>query len=200
MTDDAAPDDPWKAADESWRAWQAVTAPEDAANHGTDAYADADAAEPAGPRSLPDGAVIELREVTKDDVRAICRLAVAPAQMSFVAPNAISFAEALFDPKAWYRAIYADGNPVGFAMLSIDRDVPEYYLWRFMIDARHQGRGYGRVAIGLIVAFVRTLPEAHELLVSWVPADGGPEPFYRSLGFVPTGAVEDNEVVARLIL
>ena len=151
-------------------------------------------------RSAAGGAVVELREVSKDDVRAICRLAVAPDQMSFVAPNAISFAEALFEPKAWYRGIYADGTPVGFAMLSVDRDVPEYYLWRFMIDARYQGRGYGRVAIGLIVAFVRTLPGAQELLVSWVPADGGPELFYRGLGFVPTGAVEDNEVVARLIL
>ena len=157
-------------------------------------------AEAAGPKSVADGAVVELREVSKDDVRAICRLAVAPTQMSFVAPNAISFAEALFEPKAWYRAIYADGTPVGFAMLSIDRDEPEYYLWRFMIDALYQGRGYGRVAVGLIVDFVRTLPNAHELLVSWVPADGGPELFYRSLGFVPTGAVEHNEVVARLAL
>lgn len=168
-----------------------MTAPEDGVMH----RAGADAA-----RSVSDGAVVDLREVTKDDVRAICRLAVAPGQMSFVAPNAVSLAEALFEPKAWYRAVYADGTPVGFAMLSIDPDAPEYYLWRFMIDARYQGRGYGRAAVGLIVKFVRTLPKARELLVSWVPADGGPEPFYRGLGFVPTGAMEENEVVARLIL
>ncbi len=157
-------------------------------------------AEAAGPKSVADGAVVELREVSKDDVRAICRLAVAPTQMSFVAPNAISFAEALFEPKAWYRGIYADGTPVGFAMLSIDQGAPEYYLWRFMIDARYQGRGYGRVAVGLIVAYVRTLPNAHELLVSWVPADGGPEPFYRGLGFVTTGEMDGSEVMAHLIL
>ena len=194
MADDAAIDDPWAAADQSWRAWQAVTAPEDASVH------DPVTAAVAGSRSVADGAVVELREVSKDDVRAICRLAVAPTQMSFVAPNAISFAEALFEPKAWYRGIYADGTPVGFAMLSIDQDAPEYYLWRFMIDARYQGRGYGRVAIGHIVEFVRTLPNAHELLVSWVPADGGPEPFYRGLGFVPTGEMDGIEVIARLIL
>ena len=168
-------------------------APEDGTRH-------AGVADRQRPRSVVDGTVVELREVSKDDVRAICRLAVAPAQMSFVAPNAISFAEALFEPKAWYRGIYADGTPVGFAMLSIDQDAPEYYLWRFMIDARYQGRGYGRVAIGLIVDFVRTLPGARELLVSWVPADGGPEPFYRGLGFVPTGEMDGIEVMARLIL
>lgn len=179
-----------------------MTAPEDVAAADAvvaDARSVADASA-VTPRSVADGAVVELREVSKDDVRAICRLAVAPAQMSFVAPNAISFAEALFEPKAWYRGIFADGTPVGFAMLSIDRDAPEYYLWRFMIDARYQGRGYGRAAIGQIVAFVRTLPAARELLVSWVPADGGPEPFYRGLGFVPTGEMEGIEVVARLAL
>jgi diamine N-acetyltransferase len=33
-----------------------------------------------------------------------------------------------------------------------------------------------------------------------VPADGGPEPFYTGLGFVPTGEIHDGEVVARLSL
>jgi diamine N-acetyltransferase len=133
-------------------------------------------------------------------VREICALQVAPGQHRFVAPNAVSFAEAHYEPKAWYRAVYADGQPVGFAMLSIDAEKPEYYLWRFMIDGGFQGRGYGRAALGLIVEHVRSLPNARELLLSWVPGDGSPEPFYRGLGFVPTGEVDGGEVVARLEL
>ena len=154
----------------------------------------------AAPRSVADGAIVELREVTSDTVRAICRLEVAPSQRGFVAPNAVSFAEALFEPKAWYRAIYADGVPVGFAMLSIDTATPEYYLWRLMVADGLQRRGYGRRALGLVIDHVRTLPAATALLTSWVPADGGPEPFYRGLGFVPTGEIDDGEVVARLEL
>ena len=157
-------------------------------------------AEPVGPRSVADGAVVELREVTRATVRAICRLEVAPNQTDFVAPNAVSFAEALFEPKAWYRAIYADDGPVGFAMLSLDTATPEYYLWRLMIGAAFQGRGYGRAAMGLIVTEVRSLPLARELLVSWVPGEGSPEGFYLSLGFEPTGAVHEGEVVGRLRL
>ncbi|MBF8289775.1 MAG: uncharacterized protein HW391_743 [Chloroflexi bacterium] len=145
-------------------------------------------------------AAVELREVTGGTVRAICRLEVDPAQTGFVAPNAVSFAEALFEPKAWYRAIYAAGEPVGFAMLSIDTAAPEYYLWRLMIDRRFQRRGHGRAAVALIADYVRTLPGATQLLVSWVPAEGGPEPFYTGLGFVPTGEVHEGEVVARLEL
>ena len=117
-----------------------------------------------------------------------------------MAPNAVSFAEAYFEPKAWFRAIYADDEPVGFVMLSVDLEKPEYYLWRLMIAAGRQRLGYGRAVLELIVQHVRTLPGATELLVSWVPADGGPEPFYRGLGFIPTGEIHEGEVVARLVL
>lgn len=152
------------------------------------------------PRSVREGAIVELREVTAENVRAICGLQVAPDQRGYVAPNAVSFAEAMFEPKAWFRAIYADDVPVGFAMLSLDEQAPEYYLWRLMIADGLQGRGYGRGAIDLLAQHVRGLPRATELLVSWVPGAGGPEGFYRGLGFEPTGAVDDGEVVARLPL
>lgn len=154
-------------------------------------------------RSVRDGAVVELREVTGDTVRTICRLVVAPSQRGFVAPNAVSFAEALFEPRAWYRAIYADGVPVGFVMVSLDSEGekgPEYFLWRLMIADGLQGLGYGRRAVELVVDHVRTLPGARELLVSWVPEDGGPEPFYLRLGFELTGEVDGGEVIARLRL
>jgi len=36
------------------------------------------------------------------------------------------------------------------------------------------------------------------LTTSWNPALGGPEPFYRGLGFEPTGEIDDGEVVAVL--
>lgn len=173
----------WRATDLALEDWAKVTAVED------------DALPEAGG---PDA--VELREVTAENVRSICRLAVGPSQSSFVAPNAVSLAQAMFEPKAWYRAIYAGERPVGFAMLSIDTETPTYYLWRFMIGADYQGRGYGRAAIAAIVAHVRSLPGATELLVSWVPAEGGPEPFYLGLGFVPTGKVEDGEVEGRLAL
>ena len=48
---------------------------------------------------------VELREVTAETVRAICRLTVAAGQDQFVAPNAVSIAEAYFHPTAWFRAI-----------------------------------------------------------------------------------------------
>ena len=148
---------------------------------------------------LTPDAVVTLREVTQDSLRSVLALKVKPEQEQFVANNAVSIAQAHFEPKAWFRAIYAGETPVGFVMLFDDPDAPEYYLWRYMIDARYQRMGFGRQALQLLIDYVRARPAAKELLLSYVPAEGSPEPFYASLGFVNTGEVHDGENVMRLV-
>lgn len=143
---------------------------------------------------------VSLRKVTKENLDDVLTLKVKPDQQSFVASNAVSIAEAHFEEKAWFRAIYADEAPVGFVMLYDDPQAGEYYLWRFMIDARYQGHHFGERAIQLLIDYVRTRPDATELLLSYVPAEGSPQPFYSRLGFVETGEVSDGENVMRLVL
>jgi diamine N-acetyltransferase len=149
---------------------------------------------------------IALREVTSDSVLRICRLAVAPDQQKFVAPNAVSIAQAYFEPAAWFRAIHDGDEPVGFVMLYdprraiAPRDPDVAFLWRFMVDAAHQRRGVGRRALDLVVAHARTIPGVARLRVSYVDAPGHPAPFYAGAGFAPTGAIEDGEVVMECAL
>jgi len=143
---------------------------------------------------------ITLREVTEDTVRVICDLAVTPAQRKFVAPNGTSIAQAHYSDHAWYRGIYEDETPVGFVMLYDDPAKPEYFLWRFMIDARFQERHCGRRAMELIIAHVATRPNATEFLTSVVQEPGGPQGFYEKLGFRLTGDYEDDEAVMSLPL
>lgn len=145
-------------------------------------------------------AAVSLREVTKDTVRTIIRLKVAPEQEHFVASNAASIAEAHFSDIAWFRAIYAGEIPIGFIMLADDPDKPEYFLWRLMIDAHHQGKGFGRRAVEQLIDYVKSRPGATELLVSYVPGEGSPRDFYLELGFQDTGRVEEGEVILRLPL
>ena len=141
---------------------------------------------------------VTLREVTAETVRMICKLEVRPEQRSYVADNGRSIAEAHFEPRAWFRAVYAAKTPVGFAMLNEDLEKEEYFLWRFMIAGEHQGKGYGKRALDLVVERVRGLPSATELVSSYVPGEDGPWGFYRSYGFVETGEVEEGERVIRL--
>ncbi len=144
-------------------------------------------------------AVVSLREVTKDTLDTILALEVNENQRRFVATNAKSIAQAHFaGDAAWFRAIYADETPIGFLMLSDDREKQEYFLWRFMIDRRYQRRGFGWKALALIVEHVKTLPGAKELLLSYVPGEGSPGPFYHAFGFIDDGRVEEGENVSVL--
>ncbi|MCF7808997.1 MAG: GNAT family N-acetyltransferase [Candidatus Marinimicrobia bacterium] len=143
---------------------------------------------------------VTLREITKTTYREILNLKVGENQKQFVAANAVSLAQANFHPEAWFRGVYAGDTAVGFAMLEIDTEKPEYYLWRFMIDEKHQSKGYGYQAMELLIRHVRTLPRATEFLLSYVPAQGSPREFYQKLGFEDTGEVEDGENIMRLEL
>jgi diamine N-acetyltransferase len=144
---------------------------------------------------------VTLVEITADTVRAVCNLAVAPGQQGFVAPNAVSLAEALFSEEAWYRAVHADGELVGFVMLAdetLRREPPAepaVFLWRLMIAEGHQRLGIGREVMRLLLEHVRSRPGVRRFATSYVPEPGGPGPFYEGLGFVPTGEIDDGEVV-----
>lgn len=144
--------------------------------------------------------IVSLREVTAETARTILKLEVNEEQKHFVAPNAVSIAQAHFEPKAWFRAIYADETPVGFLMLYDDPEKPRYFLWRYMIDARYQKMGFGKRAMDLLLDHVRTRPGAREMTLSCHPGEDGPEPFYRHYGFTRTGNWLDTEVEMRIDL
>ncbi len=144
-------------------------------------------------------ASVELEPLTPDNVRAVCELRVAPGQERFVAPNAVSIAEAYVHPQAWCRAVRSDGRLVGFVMLWDSPEEPGHMLWRLMAEASAQGRGIGRAVVALVAGHVRAQGAA-VLKVSAVPGEGSPAPFYLSLGFVPTGEMADDEPVFALTL
>ena len=146
------------------------------------------------------GAEVSLREVTSANLAAILNLSVSENQQELVASNAKSIAEAHYVEDAWFRAIYADETPFGFVMLSDVPEKAEYFLWRMMVDAAHQGKGYGRRAVELLVEHVRTRPGATELFTSHVKKEGNAGKFYRKLNFAYTGEEHEGELIMKLEL
>lgn len=147
---------------------------------------------------------VGLREITKDSVRAVCQLDAGDGGRQ-VAPNAVSIAQAYFHDEAWFRAIHAGEELVGFVMLNDPTLVaaPEqnqFFLWRLMIDKAHQGKGLGAAAVRLLIEHVRTRPGAERLLVSHTRGADALARFYTRLGFRYTGAEEDGELVMALEL
>jgi GNAT superfamily N-acetyltransferase len=151
---------------------------------------------------------IELREITDENREAILALHAGPGQGRFVSSVADSIEEAAEHPEGspWYRAVYADGEPVGFVMLSWDvtprppEIIGPWFLWKLIVDEHHQGRGIGRAIVQHVVELIRA-EGASELLTSHVIGEGGPDGFYERLGFVPTGAFDpEGERILRLDL
>lgn len=151
---------------------------------------------------------VSLREITDENRRALLAVGVAPEQKRFVGTVAGALVDAQEVPEAkpWYRAIYVDDQPIGFVMLSWNvtpappRIIGPWFLWKLLVDERHQRRGYGREAVRLVAEIVRANGGA-ELLTSCVPGGDGPEPFYRRIGFRRTGEFDENgEVILALDL
>jgi diamine N-acetyltransferase len=141
--------------------------------------------------------VTTLRDVTAENVRPICELELRDGQTRFVAPPAVTIAEAHYQDEAILRAIYAGDELVGLA--AIAHEDGEWWLWRLMIDRRRQREGHGSAALALIAELMGERG-ADEMFTSYVPGEGDPSGFYARAGFEETGRVEHGERVLRLLL
>ena len=150
--------------------------------------------------------MVSLRPINESNREAVEALEVAPDQQQFVSNAADSIREAAKEPdgRALYWAIYADGTPVVFVMISDDVGGPDYfpqYLWKLFIDQRYQRRGYGTATLDLVAEYFRRRPEVEIMRTSAGQGKGSPIGFYEHYGFERTGdIVFDNEVLLQLKL
>ena len=149
--------------------------------------------------------MVSLRPLDQSDRRAVEALRVAPGQERFVSGVTDSLREAAEHPGAHAMcfALHAGDTPVGFVMIADEVDGPDYvphYLWKLLIDERHQRQGFGTAALDLVVDYFRGRPGVQELITSAHQGDGSPVTFYERYGFERTGEVVDDEAVLRLRL
>lgn len=150
---------------------------------------------------------VTLEEITAENLDAVYRLKTHRSQEAFVAGVPRSIAQGTFPGEheghpiePWMRAIYADGEPVGFVMVARNTEQqPQAFLWRLLIDREHQRRGIGWRAVDLVVEDVRR-DGATKLDVSWHHGKGSPEQFYVDYGFERTGRMLGDEVEGSLDL
>ena len=154
---------------------------------------------------------LSFRPVNRSNLWEIVRLAVHPHQNDFVAPNSVSIMEAYVATTggdvALPYGIYDGDTPVGFFMLGYGADSfddepaaakDNYCLWRLMIDAKYQRRGYGTAALPMILNLIRTFPAgpAESVWVSYEPGNETARRLYARFGFIENGEISDGEIVA----
>lgn len=143
-----------------------------------------------------------LEPLTDANRHAAIALRVRPDQWHYVA----TVEESLKDgdehnpASVWQRLIYDDDTLVGFVMAGWFDGHPLFDsgLWRLLVASEHQGKGYGRFAVGEVVREARRRGR-DKLTVFFHPGPDGPEAFYEKLGFRLNGKTgDDAEVQAQL--
>lgn len=153
----------------------------------------------------------EICPVTKDNWQELIRLKLREDQKHFVASNLYSIAEAQFgfddlDGNHWDTypfGIYADnGAPVGFLMFGYNFASSEIqaFILRLMVDEKYQAKSYGRFGMNWMLERFRKDDRVRDVAISYKPENEVGRKLYASLGFVETGEMVGEEVLAVLHL
>ena len=146
---------------------------------------------------------VSIRPVEQADLDDLLSLRVAPSQKEFVAPNAVTLAEAAYEDAARVYTIRSGHARVGLIalidMTELDPTEVEPYdepqsgfLWRLMVGHQHQGNGYGTAAIRWAIDWARMRGRPRMSLE--VHENNGPAiALYESLGFRATGVLYGDE-------
>ncbi len=145
--------------------------------------------------------MIHLEKIDEKTFRKVTQMKLAPGQEKFVAPNVYSLAQAwLYTEVARPLVIMNDDEPVGFIMINWDEPVRTASIWRFMIEAEHQNKGYGRKALTAALEYIKASGRFDAVFLDYVPENTIARDLYYSLGFRENGEVDDDEIIMVLPL
>lgn len=149
---------------------------------------------------------LELRVIDDTNRTDVELLEVADEQKQYIASNSASLETALKEEHrkvARPFAICADDQVIGFTMFAFDLASSDpddrYWLWRFMIDKKLQGKGYGSAALEKIVEYFKRHGADH-ILLSTKETNTAALSLYHKYRFAETGEWNDGEIVLRLNL
>ncbi len=145
--------------------------------------------------------MVELREITKDNLEDVLSLKVSVTQSNFVSTTAHSLAQAYVYRKTAYPfAIYAGDTMVGFIMLGYYEVKNQYTLWKLLIDKRYQNKGYGKAALQLGINYLVSHFKVKEIFTGVRLENNVAKNLYQSFGFKETGYYNESQVEMKLDL
>ena len=129
---------------------------------------------------------VSLKSVTAENYYSCVALSADESQKHMVPSAGLVHSEFAPLHDMTLTAIYSGDTVVGLMMHGRDRKDGRYWLSAFLIDKKHQRRGYGKKALDLLI---RRLKEdgVEALDLSYTPDNASAWRLYKSLGFVRTG-------------
>ncbi|MET8200559.1 GNAT family N-acetyltransferase [Micromonospora taraxaci] len=144
------------------------------------------------------GRRITLRPVDDDNWRAVADVAPRDDQRRFVAALGARYLLLSTRSEVWNSlAVYADETVVGHVMWGVDDD-GSHWIGGMLIDAGEQNRGVGRATVRTLADWLSAREGNPPVRLSYHPDNTQAAALYTSLGFHPTGEVDDEELITEL--
>lgn len=138
---------------------------------------------------------LNLRPITRDNWRQIAILAVNEDQKFFVESNSYSLAQSGFEPEWISVGLYDADTAVGYAMHGADLENGQVWLDRFMIEGRHQGKGYSKRFLAMLLTDMSNRYACNRIYLSIHPENELARSLYTGMGFYASGEMDGAEEV-----
>ena len=140
-----------------------------------------------------------LKPVTADNYYACVALSTDESQKHMVPSAGLALSGFAPSHGMTPTAVYSGDTVVGLMMHGRDERDGRYWLSAFLIDKKHQRRGYGKKALDLLIRELKD-KGVEALYLSYTPDNASAWRLYRSLGFVRTGERVNGDIAAKLDL
>lgn len=105
----------------------------------------------------------------------------------FVDSAAYSMVWAQMEDGLITQAIYHGEEIIGFTMYGFCEDIEQIKIFSILIDSKHQGKGYGRKVLNIILEEINKIGLVKKIYLTFNPENIKGKALYESLGFVNTG-------------
>ena len=139
--------------------------------------------------------MIRLEDVNEGNWRI--PLAVSDEQKQYVANSTTILARAYAYRNARSRAyiIYNDETPIGMGLYHDEPELDAYIFSELFIDARYQGKGYGKEATRMVLDAMKADGKYNKVVLCYLEGNEAAKKLYEKFGFVETDRDEDEIIM-----
>lgn len=146
---------------------------------------------------------IKLKKIDESNFLDAFHMKLKHGQDTFVSHPIRSLAQAyVYYHQCTPFGIYYEDTMVGYVMIIYDYDLEEYNIWHMMIDAQHQGKGFGKQAMRKCLKYIATKPfgSSRKVTLTCNKTNLVAIYLYKSFGFIENGSEDEQELEFELEL
>ena len=144
--------------------------------------------------------MIHLEKINRDNWRQATFVTTDPERKcpldeKWVTSAAFSIVQSVYEPEWESRLIMDDETIVGFVFYGWWKEKDAPLFCRYMIDIDHQGKGYGKAALPIVINEMKKQYNPKKIYLTLEEGNEKAIHLYKDFGFVPTGEKDEGEDV-----